>query len=392
MPLRVNIPPATRFFLVSLLALSLLYNIARWRELDYTAGGVQSTPLIPYLTLVPSRFFYYPWTLATATFVEQNIFTVLLNAATVFYGGKYLERAWGSREFSKFVAAVTLIPNVLIVPFYLIWGAAPGQDNRGYGLPLPEACVLFSTHPFFFFSSLTQICGGVAIQASFLVAFKQLVPEHTVAIFKGLVKMRVKHFPALFLLLNTLSGIILGTDTASVLAWLGLLTSWTYLRFYKQQPDLTGTSTNGLGIKGDASETFAFACLFPDVMQPPIAFVADQIYTLLVTVKILRPFSADDIASGNQQVMARGEAGLPTLLSTPRGGNSSRGKREEAERRRQLALKALDQRLQAASGRPHVSPSTLGEPSSSARPTTPTPSAPTGQAMLGGTNYNPDHA
>ena len=130
MPLRVNIPPATRIFLVSLLSLSLLYNIARWRELDYTAG-VQTTPIIPYLTLVPSLFFYYPWTLATATFVEQNIFTVLLNAATIFYGGKYLERAWGSREFSKFIAAVVLIPNVVIIPIYLIWGAAPGQQNRG---------------------------------------------------------------------------------------------------------------------------------------------------------------------------------------------------------------------------------------------------------------------
>ncbi|KAJ5730798.1 uncharacterized protein N7483_005306 [Penicillium malachiteum] len=371
MPIRVNIPPATRLFLVSLLAFSLLYNIARWRELDYT-GAVQSTPLIPYLTLVPSRFFYYPWTLITATIVEQNIFTVLLNAATIFYGGKYLERAWGSREFSKFIAAVTLIPNAVIIPIYLIWGAMPGQQTRG----------------------LTQICGGVAIQASFLVAFKQLVPEHNVAIFKGLVKMRVKHFPALFLLLNALSGIIIGTDTAAVLAWIGILTSWTYLRFYKQQPDLTGTSTNGMGIKGDASETFAFACLFPDVMQPPIAFVADQIYAVLVAVKILRPFSEDDIASGNQQVMARGEAGLPTLLTNQRGG-SSRGKREEAERRRALALKALDQRLQAAvsGGRSNAGPSSLAQPNlGQPRPTTPTPSASTGQAMLGGTNYNPDHA
>jgi hypothetical protein len=235
--------------------------------------------------------------------------------------------------------------------------------------------------------SLAQICGGVSIQASFLVAFKQLVPEHTVAIFKGLVKMRVKHFPALFLFLNTLSGILLGTDTAAVLAWLGLLTSWTYLRFYKQQPDLTGTSTNGLGIKGDASETFAFACLFPDVMQPPIAFVADRIYALLVAVKILRPFSEDDIASGNQQVLARGEAGLPTLLNQRGGGSRGTGKREEAERRRALALKALDQRLQATSmGRPQAGPSTLVEPS--AQP----PSAPAGQSMLGETSYNPDNA
>lgn len=132
MPLRVNIPPATRICLVSLLTLSLLYNIARWRQLDTSAGSLQTTPIIPYLTLVPSLFFYYPWTLLTATFVEQNIFTVLLNVATVFYGGKYLERAWGSREFSKFVAAATLIPNAVIIPIYLIWGAAGGSSSRSF--------------------------------------------------------------------------------------------------------------------------------------------------------------------------------------------------------------------------------------------------------------------
>ncbi|KAJ5082883.1 hypothetical protein N7532_011926 [Penicillium argentinense] len=369
MPLRVNVPPATRVFLVSLLAFSFLFNIARWRQLDTSAGSPQTTPIIPYLTLVPSLFYKYPWTLLVSTFVEQNIFTVLLNAATIFYGGKYLERAWGSREFSKFVAAVALIPNVVIVPIYLIWAAAGGSSSR----------------------SLTQICGGVSIQGAFLVAFKQLVPEHTVAIFKGLVKMRVKHFPAIFLLLNTLSGIIIGTDTAAILSWLGLLTSWTYLRFYKRQPDLTGASTTGLGMRGDASETFAFACLFPDVMQPPIGFVADQVYALLVASKILRPFSEEDIASGNQQMLARGEAGLPTLLNNQRGGGRGWGKREEAERRRALALKALDQRLgkqTATVERAQAGPSAIVEPTSQS----PVPSASPGQGMLGETSYNPDNA
>lgn len=130
MPLRVNIPPATRVVLISLLALSLLYNVARWRQLDTSVGSVQSTPIISYLTLVPSLFFYYFWTILTATFVEQNIFTVLLNAATIFYGGKYLERAWGSREFSKFIVTVAVIPNVVIIPIYLIWGAVTGSSSR----------------------------------------------------------------------------------------------------------------------------------------------------------------------------------------------------------------------------------------------------------------------
>jgi hypothetical protein len=206
--------------------------------------------------------------------------------------------------------------------------------------------------------------------------------------------MRVKHFPALFLLLNTISGLVFGTQVAALLAWLGLLASWSYLRFYKRQPDLTGTSTDGQGIKGDASETFAFACLFPDVMQPPIAFVSDQIYMILVALKICTPFSEEDIASGNQQVLARGEAGLPSLLSNQRGGGMRGiGKREEAERRRALALKALDQRLQAAAaaGRAQPQSSTLNQAGPShAHPATPTVS--TGQSMLGETSYTPDHA
>jgi hypothetical protein len=39
---------------------------------------------------------------------------------------------------------------------------------------------------------MTTICGGVALQAGFLVAFKQLVPEHTVTIAKGIIRVRVK--------------------------------------------------------------------------------------------------------------------------------------------------------------------------------------------------------
>ncbi|KAA8649780.1 hypothetical protein EYZ11_009076 [Aspergillus tanneri] len=370
MALRVNIPPATRICLISLLTLSLLYNIARWRQIDTTGGTPSVTPIIPYLTLVPSLFIFYPWTILTATFVEQNIFTVLLNAATLFYGGKYLERAWSSREFAKFILTIAVVPNVVIVPLFLVWSAIRGNSS----------------------SSVTQICGGISIQASFLVAFKQLVPEHTVTLFKGLVKMRVKHFPALFLLLNTLNGVVFGTHVAAILSWLGLLTSWSYLRFFKRQPDLTGTSTDGLGIKGDASETFAFACLFPDAIQPPIAFISDQVYSLLVALKICTPFSEEDIASGNQQVLARGEAGLPSLLNNQRGGMRGMAKREEAERRRALALKALDQRLQAAAaGRAQSQPAASSQPGpSQAQTATPTVSA--GQGMLGETSYTPDHS
>ena len=173
------------------------------------------------------------------------------------------------------------------------------------------------------------------------------MPEHTVTILKGIIKIRVKHFPAIFLAANTISGLVVGTDTALVLGWAGFFTSWAYLRFYKKQVELSGSSTGGPIIKGDASETFAFAYFWPDVVQPPIAAVADGVYNALVAIRILTPFSAEEVETGNVQATARGEGGLPSLLNQGgrRGGG---GKREEAERRRALALKALDQRLQAA--------------------------------------------
>lgn len=125
--------------------------------------------------------------------------------------------------------------------------------------------------------SWATIQGSVALQGAFIVAFKQLVPEHTVTILRGLIRIRVKHFPAIFLVANTTSGILFGTDTALVLAWLGFLTSWTYIRFYKKQPDLSSASTGGNDVRGDASETFAFAYFWPDAIQPPVATVADSV-------------------------------------------------------------------------------------------------------------------
>lgn len=265
--------------------------------------------------------------------MEQNVLTLVVNLATVFFGGRYLERAWGSKGFAIAFFVAGIVPNLIAAPMYILWGAIMGNATR----------------------ALTPISGGITIQAAFLVAFKQLVPEHTVSVFQGFIKMRVKHFPAVFLLANTLSGLILGTDTAAIFAWVGLVTFWIYLRFYKRQPDLSGTTTSGQGIKGDASETFAFATFFPDKIQPPIAAVCDQIFILLCNLKLCVPFSEEAIASGNEQVAARGEGGLPSLLSQGRGAKGM-GKREEAERRRALALKALDQRLLASSSRAATTP------------------------------------
>ena len=191
------------------------------------------------------------------------------------------------------------------------------------------------------------------------MAFKQLVPEHTVAIAKGIIKIRVKHFPALFLAMHYIAALVLRTYTSTFLAWSGFLISWTYLRFYKFTPDYTSAATGrSSGTRGDASDTFAFASFVPEPLSSSVAVVSDRIYAVLLILRICTPFSAEDVEVGNEQAMARSEAALPTT-SNGAGGRApirSGGKREEAERRRALALKALDQRLNAASSRAQQQP------------------------------------
>lgn len=161
--------------------------------------------------------------------------------------------------------------------------------------------------------------------------------------------MRVKHFPAVFVLLNSLSGPLLGTDTAFFLSWLGFLTSWIYLRFYRIAPSLATSETGeGAVIKGDASDTFAFSQFFPESIEKVLAPLCDSFYSTLVAFKVCTPFSDEAVDMGNEQASARAEGGLPSLMDPSARGGRAGGRREEAERRRALALKALDQRLNAA--------------------------------------------
>ncbi|KAK3675141.1 hypothetical protein LTR78_005075 [Recurvomyces mirabilis] len=336
MPPRINLPPITRALLLLVLALSALnasIRLSKWRAslADAPASHVATTPsnyfsapewAVPFLVLVPIYIIHQPWVFLTAALVENNIVSLAISLSVLWFGGRYLERAWGSKEFGKFVLFVTMIPNFGAFLVYGIWHAAVGKPQ----FPTP-------------------IQGLIALEAGFLVALKQLVPEHTVALFKATLRVRIKHFPALFTLANIISGPLLGTDTALWLSLFGFLTGWIYLRFFRITEITTASATGGEGstMKGDASDTFAFVAFWPDIMQPYLAPVCDGIYDTLVAVKVCTPFSEEAIEAGNEGAASRSE-GLPSIMDG-RGGS---GRRAEAERRRALALKALDQRLNSA--------------------------------------------
>ena len=121
MQLRINIPPLTRVLLALLLAISITHQITR-----YLFGGLDQG----FLAIVPQWSLFYPWVYVTATFAEQNVVTLLIAGATVLYAGKYLERAWSSIDFGKFVLLVTVLPNVAATLIYVLWYAITQDEKR----------------------------------------------------------------------------------------------------------------------------------------------------------------------------------------------------------------------------------------------------------------------
>lgn len=239
------------------------------------------------------------------------------------------------------------------------------------------------------------MAGTTTLQISFLVAFSQLVPAHTVTLFRGVLSLRVPRFPLLYIGLVSLLAMSPILSAASFfLAVYGFLASWTYLRFYKTVfPDLDSTNQPA-SLKGDSSETFAFHEFFPAPVKPFVAALGSAVFDALVAVRICTPFAADGYQHQHQHSQ-QSHRGVPG------------GARAEAERRRALALKALDQRLHAATRGQNSStpppPAAAAVSAPAPAPTGPTvqtqPAPVTAQTamtsqpgvMLGETSYNLDH-
>jgi hypothetical protein len=109
--------------------------------------------------------------------------------------------------------------------------------------------------------------GPFPLLVAFLVAFKQVVPEHRIVLFgMSLASLRTKDAPTLLLSAGSLFYFLekilyKGTSMVFVVTYyqisLGVFTAWTYLRFFQYRD----------GLCGDRSETFAFVTFFPEVLQ-----------------------------------------------------------------------------------------------------------------------------
>ncbi|KAF9899204.1 hypothetical protein BX616_003175, partial [Lobosporangium transversale] len=171
--------------------------------------------------------------------------------------------------------------------------------------------------------------GLTAVMAGFLVGFKQLVPEHLVTVW-GVFSVRVKTLPILFAGFMVFESLITHSQIQLILAIYGLYISWVYSRFFKTQD----------GIQGDRSETFSFASFFPEAAQPPVKVLSSLVFGILVRFRVCSPLGFG--GSLEQNLENSQMSGMILPMTQPAS------LRVEAERRRALALKALDMRLHAA--------------------------------------------
>ncbi|OZJ06263.1 hypothetical protein BZG36_00794 [Bifiguratus adelaidae] len=250
-----NIPAVTRSLFLALTLCSAVGWILQWTAwrdqgpLEPDTDGDEIAMLyhkVPLMGLVPGYAFRYPWTLVTSTFYENNPVTYITSALSILLCGKYLERAWGGRELVTFIAVVALLSTMVTWISYFAQFVVTRNEEylQVYRMALYNV----------------QSNGLAAVQVGFLVAFKQLIPEHVVNVFGGRISVRVKHLPGAFATATLISLVIFRTQTTYLLVGAGLYIAWLYLRFFQLQPD-------GSGVRGDRSEVFGLVGFFPDILR-----------------------------------------------------------------------------------------------------------------------------
>ncbi|KAF5388473.1 hypothetical protein D9757_004648 [Collybiopsis confluens] len=294
-----SIPPTTRWFTLATLLASLFFFWLQWN----------SPPnQFPYIILVPGLSLFYPWTFITSALVETSIWELVITLITIPPTLRYLERIWGSIETLKFIIATVGASNIIAFGFnWIEFIATSNADMFLYGM---------------------HYHGQMALQIGVLVAFTQIIPEHQVQ-FLGFLKMRVKSLPMTYLTISTIMT-ILGFQSPWIIIQFGWFVSWIYLRFYKKN---TSDTVGGLPNYGDRSETFSLVSWFPPFTHVVLGPGGNFVYKWANTLHLI-PSHGGDVESG--------------FTSVP--GSA----RAEAERRRAMALQALDQRL-AHNSTPSVS-------------------------------------
>uniref|UniRef100_A0A8C5EI18 Transmembrane protein 115 n=1 Tax=Gouania willdenowi TaxID=441366 RepID=A0A8C5EI18_GOUWI len=293
------LPVARQHFLSALASTSVVVKtISVVVVLLYLLSWAINTPYV--LGVTPGYLFppnFWVWTLVTHGVVEQHVWGVAASVGTVMACGRLLEPLWGALELLIFFTVVNVSAGLFAGLSYLFTYMATFDLDYLFAVQV---------------NGVAGFLGGV------LVALKQTMGDTTVL---RVPQVRLKAAPALVLLLLALlrlSGLLDSSAPLAAYSY-GALSGWVYLRFYQRH-------SRG---RGDMSDHFAFASFFPEALQPAVGLLAGLIHSVLVKIKVCR------------KMVKRYDVGAPSSITISLPGTDP----QDAERRRQLALKALNERL-----------------------------------------------
>ncbi|CAF1163854.1 unnamed protein product [Rotaria sordida] len=261
-----------------------------------------SSQCVQVLTVIPGRVMppnFWIWTFITHSFIELHIWHTIIDVIVVFLYSKMIEPLWGTKELLKFYFIVT-IPNALVVTFtyFLFYGLTFNEDY------------LFER----------PIYGLASFIGAYSVVIKQIMPD-TILATTPLCKLKQDHVPLLIVILSTILWIVYAVPIHFlIMLSFGIIISWTYLRFFQVHQN---------GTQGDMSTSFSFASFFPPPISPIISIFANTIFAIFVKIKLCKPFVKKyNVASPSNITIT-----IPGVEAV------------DADRRRQKALKALNDRM-----------------------------------------------
>ena len=196
-----------------------------------------------YLTGFPITYspmkFYYIWTIYTNALVDDEWYLFVIYLAVHVACLSYFIKRWGIKEFCNFFVLIATT-TALVFTIYIILKSLILMDMQ--------------------YAVVGNLEGLQGICIAYLVAFKQLIPEHMIKL--GNVNIiRFKHTAGVYLIIHSAFCIFVLSFTSFLNVFTGFLTAWVYLRYFKVY--VLGRTY----IKGDRSATFSLSTFFPSQIR-----------------------------------------------------------------------------------------------------------------------------
>eukprot|EP00049_Salpingoeca_infusionum_P027952 m.35189 g.35189 ORF g.35189 m.35189 type:complete len:304 (-) comp9860_c0_seq2:336-1247(-) len=288
---------------VSLATKGVLVGLVLLHALSWIEPVYNGLAITPGKTFPPQM---HIWTLITGPLMESSVVFLLVDLVALFAAAGIIEPIWGPYKLVEFVGVAGI--------------ASGGSTAFIYILKFIVARDLNLL--FFPFSGFTGVLLGLT------VAYKQSFPVQTL-LDLGAVKLTAKDLPLLCIgVVCVLYAIGLAVLPQVYLALSGFLWSWVFLRFHQRRD----------GSRGCPSEDFTFEDFFPPAIQPVVHVVGKVTFRTLQALKVCK----------------KPQRSVLKVVS---------GETAAAVRHRQLAEKALNDRLEAVTVQ--VPEDATGQPTSS---------------------------